>query len=89
MTSLYCNKEGIQFVKYHQTACILHQIIELGFKRLSQVSVSVYLFIYFCKGRWNGLIWLARRYSDKHKKRERNAARSKSRATAEKKIYAF
>lgn len=26
LTSLYCNKEEIQFVKYHRTACISHQI---------------------------------------------------------------
>lgn len=34
LTSLYCNKEEIQFVKYHRTACISHQIIRVMLKKI-------------------------------------------------------
>ena len=34
LTSLYCNKEEIQFVKYHRTACISHQIIRAVLQKI-------------------------------------------------------
>lgn len=34
LTSLYCNKEEIQFVKYHRTACISHQIIRATLQKM-------------------------------------------------------
>lgn len=34
LTSLYCNKDKIQFVKYHQTACISHQIIRVMLQKI-------------------------------------------------------
>lgn len=34
LTSLYCNKEEIQFVKYHRTACISHQIIRVMLQKI-------------------------------------------------------
>lgn len=38
LTSLYCNKEEIQFVKYHRTACISHQIIRARLQKSSPES---------------------------------------------------
>lgn len=40
LTSLYSNKEGIQFVKYHRTACISYQITRAVLQKIIQKVLS-------------------------------------------------
>jgi hypothetical protein len=40
LTSLYSNKEGIQFVKYHRTACISYQITRAMLQKIYPESAQ-------------------------------------------------
>lgn len=80
LTSLYCNKEEIQFVKYHRTACISTS------DHKSNASKD---YPRKCLERWNGLTLLARRCSDKYRKRERCATPLRAEQLKKKEIYAF